>query len=187
MLGFTDIKAGKIITYNNFPCVITKCDFLKVQQSKPTKKCLMRNLSTGQVLEYNFKSGESVEEADIKRSKASYMYTSGDELSFMMSDTYETVEIAASMLEGKTGYLTEGLEVIVINFNEVPISIELPIKVTLTVVDTNDVSKGSTVSDVSKDATVETGAVVKVPSFIKVGDRVIFNTEEDEYAGRESK
>jgi elongation factor P len=186
MLDFTDIKAGKIITYNGSPCVITKCDFLRMQMRKPVKKCTMRNLVTGAMLDYSFKSGEALEEADIKRDKATFTYINGDMMSFMTSDTYETVEISVDMLEGKTGYLREGLEVVIINFNDQPISVELPIKVTLTVTYTTDVVKGSTVGDVNKDATMETGAVLKVPSFVKIGDRAIFNTEEDEYCGREN-
>jgi elongation factor P len=186
MLGFTEIKTGKIINYNGVPCVITKCDFLRMQMRKPVKKCTMRNLVTGANVDYSFKSGESVEEADIKRIKATYMYTISDKMNFMLTDTYETVEISIEMLEGKTGYLLEGLEVVVIYFNEDPISVELPIKVTLTVTETSEVSKGSTVSDVTKEAKTNSGSMVKVPSFIKVGDKVIFNTDDDEYCGREN-
>jgi elongation factor P len=186
MLDFTDIKAGKIVTYNGFPCVVTKCDFLRMQMRKPVKKCTLRNLVNGSMLDYSFKSGEAVEEADIKRDKATFMYTAGDVMSFMTADTYETVEINTEMLEGKTGYLKEGLEVVIINFNDQPISVELPIKVTLVVTHTTDVVKGSTVGDVNKDATMETGVILKVPSFVKIGDRAIFNTDEDEYCGRES-
>ncbi|MGL4759582.1 MAG: elongation factor P, partial [Patescibacteria group bacterium] len=78
-----------------------------------------------------------------------------------------------------------GLAVDLVFYNENPIAVELPIKVTLTVTNTVDAAKGNTVSDVSKDADTDTGMVVKVPAFIKIGDRVIFNTVEDEYVGRE--
>jgi elongation factor P len=186
MLDFSEIKTGKIVNFNNAPCVITKCDFLRMQMRKPVKKCSMRNLVTNASIDYSFKSGESVEESDIKRLRATYMYTVGNQMSYMLTDTYETVDIDIEMLEGKTSYLTEGLDVTVISYNENPISIELPIKVVLVVTETNDVVKGSTVSDVSKEAKVETGAILKVPSFIKVGDKIIFNTVEDEYTGRES-
>ena len=186
MLDFTEIKLGKVINYAGSPCVVTKCDFLKVQMSKPVKKCILKNLVTGANLQYNFKSGESVEEADIKRERANYMYQTDSEISFMLVDTYETVEVAKEMLGGKEGYLTEGLAVQIVYFNDLPITVEMPIKVTLTITDTVDASKGNTVSDVNKDATVETGKIVKVPAFIKVGDRVIFNILEDEYMGRDS-
>lgn len=185
MLSFSDLKNGKVINYQGSPCVITKCDFLKMQMAKPTKKCILRNLINGNNLNYTFKSGESVEEADIKRTKANFMYITGDAVSFMTGDTYETLDIALEMLGGKEGYLTEGLQVDMVFFNENPIAIEMPIKVTLTVVHTTDAAKGNTVSDVSKDATVDTGKVVKVPNFIKMGDKIIFNTVEDEYIGRE--
>jgi elongation factor P len=186
MLDFTEIKLGKVITYQGSPCVVTKCEFLQVQQRKPVKKCIMKNLLSGASLEYSFKSGESIEEADMKRDRAMFMYESGDDLSFMLVDTYETVDIPKSMLEGKIGYLTNSLRVEILSFNDQPISVELPIKVTLVVTNTTEAVKGNTVSDVSKDAVVETGATVKVPAFIKIGDKIIYNTSQDEYAGRES-
>jgi elongation factor P len=185
MLDFSDLKLGKVINYQGAPCVILKCEFMKCQMAKPTKKCILRNLINGNSLNYTFKSGESIEEADIKRGRANYMYDAGDILSFMTVDTFETLDIPKEMLGGKEGYLTEGLAVEVIYYNENPISIEIPLKVTLTVTNTVDAAKGNTVSDVSKDADVETGIVVKVPAFIKIGDKVIFNTVEDEYVGRE--
>jgi elongation factor P len=186
MLDFTEIKLGKVINYQGAPCVITKCDFMKVQQSKPTKKSIMRNLITGQNLEYTFKAGDSAEEADIKRLRASYMYRNGNELSFMMTDTYETIEIDTEVLGGKEGYLVEGQDLQIVFYNELPIAVDVPIKVTLEVVNTTDAVKGNTVSDVYKDATMNTGITLKVPAFIKIGEKVIFNTVEDEYAGRES-
>jgi elongation factor P len=186
MLDFTDIKLGKVVTYQSAPCVITKCEFLRMQQRKPVKKCILKNLLTGSNVEYSFKSGESIEEAEMKRARATYMYSTNEEVSFMLIDTYETVEIDASMLGGKEGYLTEGLRVEILYYNDQPIAVDIPIKVTLTVTNTTDAIKGNTVSDVNKDAIVETGITVKVPAFVKIGDKVIFNTVEDEYVGRES-
>ncbi len=185
MLDFSDLKLGKVINYQSSPCVIIKCEFMKCQMAKPTKKCVLRNLINGNSLNYTFKSGESIEEADIRRGRANYMYDAGDSLSFMTVDTFETLDIPKDMLGGKEGYLTEGLAVEVIYYNDNPISIEMPLKVTLTVTNTVDAVKGNTVSDVSKDADVSTGITVKVPAFIKNGDRIIYNTVEDEYVGRE--
>jgi elongation factor P len=186
MLDFTDLKLGKVINYNNAPCVIVKCQFIRKSMGKPVKKCTMKSLTTGSSTEYSFKAGESIEEADIRRERATYMYDAGDSLSFMLTDTYESVDINKEMLGGKEGYLTDGLRVEIIYFGEDAISVELPIKVTMTVKMTTDAAKGNTVSDVQKDATMETGVVLKVPNFIKIGERVNFNTVEDEYTGRES-
>lgn len=187
MLDFTQIKLGAVVIYNNKPSVIISCDFLRMQASKPTKRCKIKNLITGNTVEYNFKSGESVEEADLKKIKANFLYSSGEEFSFMTADTYETIEVDKSLLGGKEGYLKEGGDVIIVFFNDSPIIVEMPIKVTLKVIRTVEAARGNTVSDVYKEATLETGLEVKVPGFIKEGENIIFNTVEDEYGGREGK
>ncbi len=188
MLDFSDIKIGSVINYNNQPCVVIKCDFLRMQQRKPVKKCVLKNLITGNNIEYNFKSGESVEEADLRKASATFMYMTDDTVSFMLSDTYETIDLPLEILGGKEGYLKEGLEVNIQYFNDKPISVELPIKISYLVTQTEDyVEKGNTSSNVFKDAVIETGITVKVPTFIKTGDRIIFNTVEDEYVSRDTE
>jgi elongation factor P len=186
MLDFSEIKLGKVVQFNNNPCVIVKCDFLRMQQRKPVKKCVMKNLITGNNVDYSFKSGESVEEADLAKRMATFMYKTGEVLSFMESETYETVEIPGSIMADKVDYLKEGLEIAIIYFNENPISIDLPIKISYKVILTADVDKGNTVQGVMKDATIEAGKVVKVPGFIKIGEQILVNTVEDEYSERDT-
>lgn len=186
MLNFPDIKLGSVITYNNNPYVITKCDFCKMQMAKPTKKCNLKSLVDGCVIPYTFKSGEAVEEADLRREPASFMYRNGEELSFMLTNNFETVDINVEMLGGKEDYLKDGLEVMIIYFNDLPISVELPIKISYLVTQTDEIAKGNSVSDVMKDATIETGKVVKVQSFIKIGEKILMNTVEDECVGRDT-
>jgi len=187
MLDFSDIKIGSVIIFNNQPCVVTKCDFLRMQQRKPVKKCVLKNLVTNNNIEYNFKSGESVEEADLRKVPATFMYISGDTVSFMLTDTFETIELPLEMLGGKEGYLKDGLEVNILYFNDRPIAVELPVKISFLVTNTAEVvDKGNTSGNVYKDAILETGITVKVPTFIKTGDRVIFNTIEDEYVSRDT-
>ena len=186
MLDFSDIKLGKVVQYNNQPCVITKCEFLRMQMRKPVKKCILKNLITGNNVDYSFKSGESVEEADLRKENATFMYQTNDILSFMVTSTYETVDIQVEILENKVGYLKEGLDVLIVYFNDSPISVELPLKVSYIVSHTDEIAKGNTVNGVMKDATIETGKVVKVPAFIKTGEKILVNTAEDEYVERDN-
>ena len=186
-MDFSDIKLGSVIVYNNQPCVIIKCEFLRMQQRKPVKKCILKNLISGNNDHYSFKSGETVEEADLRRDKATYMYDSGGMLAFMHSDTYETLELPRDMMGDKADYLKEGLEVNVVYFNDNPISIELPIKVAYTVQKTAPAAKGNTVNNITKDAVLETGKTIKVPAFITTGEQVVVNTVEDEYVERFSE
>jgi elongation factor P len=187
MLSFSEIKLGSVINYNNQPYVVTKCDFLKMQMAKPTKKCKLKNIVNGTNIEYTFKSGENIEEADLRKEKATFMYSSGEEYSFMTVETYETVEINRDMLGGKEGYIKDGLEVVLVYFNDAVVSVELPIKISYKVIHTTEANKGNTVSDVMKDAQIETGINIKVPGFIKIGENILVNTVEDEYAGRDTE
>jgi elongation factor P len=186
MLDFSEIKLGKVVQYNGQPCVITKCDFLRMQMRKPVKKCILKNLITGNNVDYSFKSGEAVEEADLKREPATFLYQTGNELSFLISSSYETVEVSADVLGDKISYLREGQEVIILYFNDNPISVDLPVKISFKVIQTDEVAKGNTVNGVQKEATIETGRIVRVPSFIKQGEKVIINTIEDEYVERDN-
>ena len=147
----------------------------------------MKSLTSGSALQYTYKTNDSVEEAEIRREKATFLYQTGNELSFMLSDTYETIEMDAEVLDDKVGYLKDGVEVEILYFNDNPISVDLPIKISFLVTDTVAVATGNTVSNVMKDATLETGMVVKVPQFIKVGEKIIMNTVEDEFAERDNK
>lgn len=187
MLNFPDIKIGSVINYNNQPYVVTKCDFLKMNRAKPSKKTILKNLVTGNNLEYTFKSGEGVEEADLRKEQATYMYQSDNSVSFMLSETFETIDLPKEILGGKEGYLKDGLEVTIQYFNDEPIAVELPIKISFEITQTEEVvDRGNTSSNVYKDAIIETGLEVKVPSFIKQGERILINTVEDEYVSRDT-
>lgn len=186
MLDFSEIKLGKVVNFENQPCVITKCDFLRMQQRKPVKKCIMKNLVSGRSVEYSFKSGETVEEADLRREKANFMYRSGEELSFMLETTFETVELSAAIMSDKVGYLKESLEVFIIYFNDNPISVDIPTKIAYKIIEADPGVKGNSSSSVTKDAIIETGKTIRVPLFIEPGQSVVMNTVEDEYVGRDS-
>ena len=186
MLSFSEIKLGKVLLFNNQPYIVLRADFLKMNRAKPSKKCKLRNILDGSIVEYSYKSGENAEEADIKREKATFMYQDQNTIAFMITDNYETVELSSDLLGDKVGYLKEETPVQIMYFNDIPVSVELPIKVSLEVTNTVEVDKGNSVSDIMKDAELETGITAKVPAFIKIGDKVIINTEEDSYVERDT-
>jgi elongation factor P len=186
MLDFSEIKLGKVVNFENNPCVIIKCDFLRMQQRKPVKKCILKNLVTGRNTEYSFKSGEGVEEADLRREKANFMYRTGNELSFMIESNYETLDLPAEILGDKADYLKDGLDVIVQYFNDAPISVDIPVKIAYKIIEADPGVKGNSSSNVMKDAKIETGKMVRVPLFIEAGESVIINTIEDEYVSRDT-
>jgi elongation factor P len=186
MLSFSEIKIGKVVLFQNQPYLVTKADFLKMNRAKPSKKCKLKNILDGSVVEYTYKSGESAEEADIRRENATFMYKDQNTIAFMTSENFETVELDSDILGHKVGFLKPEAMVQILYFNDVPVSVEIPIKVSLEVTHTVDVEKGNSVSDVMKDAELETGITIKVPAFIKIGDKVIVNTDEEVYVERDT-
>jgi elongation factor P len=187
MLDFSQIKVGKVVIFNGKPCVVTKAELRVQPRLAAVKNVILKDLITGQNYPKNFSASESVEEGIMVRTKADFLYRNGDELSFMLTETYETVELPASILGEKIGYLKDGLEVVINYFNDQAISVELPVKVSLLITQTTNAARGNTVSNVMKEATTETGMIVKVPQFIEEGEKIIFNTDTDEYAERDNK
>lgn len=186
MLNFSDIKIGKVVIFNDRPCVVTKSELRQQPRLAAVKNVMLKDLITGHNYPKNFSASESIEEGNLQKMKASFMYAKVDEYSFMIDETFETVEITKDMLGGKEVYLKEGLEVDVMYFNELPISVELPVKVSYLVTEAMEVASGNSVSNILKEVTIENGTQVKVPPFIKTGDKVIINTEKDEYVERDT-
>ncbi|KKW22135.1 MAG: Elongation factor P [Parcubacteria group bacterium GW2011_GWA2_51_12] len=184
IIDFSEIKKGVIIVWNSEPHEIMTSQFVRMQQRRPVMQTKMRNLSTGKVVEYSFKSGERVEGAEIIKHKAQYLYHDDQGAHFMDQETFDTITISKELSEDKVGYLKEGEPADLLFFNDKPLSIELPIKVALKVVSTPPGIKGDTATGGSKPATLETGLVVNVPLFIKEGDAIKVNTQTGEYAER---
>lgn len=183
-MEMNDLKKGALILFNRGPHEIMWSQFMRMQQRKPVMQVKMRNLMTGKVVEYSFKSGERVESADISKQKAQFLYADQEGAHFMTSDTFETITISKELSEDKIGYLKEGELVTLLNFEDKPMGIELPIKVALKVTATPPGIKGDTATGGTKPATLETGLTINVPLFIKEGETVRVNTETGEYVER---
>ncbi|MDQ1283889.1 MAG: elongation factor [Patescibacteria group bacterium] len=184
MLSISDIKTGKNILWNETPYVVLYHEHSKTGRAGSVLRTRLKNLSTGAVLEKTFQGAESVEEADIAKAKAQYIYKDGEDYHFMDSESYEQFYLSEKALGNNVNYLKEGTEIIILTFNGNPINIELPIKVTLQVTEAPPGIKGDTVSTGGKVVTLETGLKVSAPLFVKTGDNIIINTEKGEYVSR---
>ncbi|OGI29243.1 MAG: elongation factor P [Candidatus Moranbacteria bacterium RIFOXYA12_FULL_44_15] len=184
MLSISDIKTGKNIILNGQPFAVLYHEHSKTGRAGSVLRTRLKNLSTGAVLEKTFQGSESVEEADIAKAKAQYIYKDGKDYHFMDSESYEQFSLSKEVLGNNTNYLKEGIEIILLNFNGNPINIELPIKVTLQVTEAPPGVRGDTVSTGGKVVTLETGFKVSTPLFVKTGDNIIVNTEKGEYVSR---
>lgn len=144
----------------------------------------LRNLKNGKVLEMTFKPGDSVEQADLEKRKASYLYRDPAGIYFMDSETYDQVPIDPTTLGERTQLLQEGMAVDIVFFNNVPISVNLPPKIDLAVTSAPPPVRGDSASNVTKSVTLETGITLQVPLFIKEGDIIRINTDTLEYTER---
>jgi elongation factor P len=186
-MDISDIKLGAIILYNGEPCQIIWSNRMRTAQRKPVMQTKLRNIISGKVMEYSFKFGEKIEEADVTREKASFLYEDAEGAHFMNSETFETVDLSKETMGEQTKYLKEGFEVQIVRFNNRPVSVELPIKVELKVTEAPPDVKGNSGGGVTKPVTLETGLVVDTPMFIHEGDVIRVDTRTGEYVERASQ
>lgn len=179
----TDLKTGTIFKEDNSPWVVVKYEHTKTARSGATVKVKARNLFTGQVLEKRYNSSSKVEDADVLRKNAQYIYHDKGYV-FMDPDTFAQFTLDEETVGDSAKFLQEGESVQVMYYEGNPVSIDLPITMVFEVQYTEPGFKGNTVSNVLKDATLSNGAEVKVPSFIKIGDKVKIDTRSGEYISK---
>ena len=184
MLTIGEIKNGKNIIFNDAPYKVLYTEHSKMGRAGAVLRTKLKNLLNGSVLERTFQGAEKVDEADITTSKAQYLYQEGNNFCFMDSDDYDQFTFPKDVLGDATNYLVEGTEVTILNFNGIPINLEVPIKVKLKVIEAPPGIKGDTVSSGGKLVTLETGLKIGAPLFVKEGDILIVNTERGEYVSR---
>ncbi len=177
-------KPGLKILLDQAPCSIINNEFVKPGKGQAFNRVTYRNLKTGRVLEKTFKSGESVEAADVMETDLSFSYQNGDEWVFMDDESYEQYTLSAEQVESVKGWLQEGIVCTVTFWNEQALLVEPPTFVELLITTCEPGVKGNTVSGANKRAVLETGVEVKVPLFIEQGERIRIDTRNGEYVGR---
>ena len=166
------------------PCNIVENEFVKPGKGQAFSRVKLKNLKTGRVVDRTFKSGESVEGADVMETDLQYLYTDGEFWNFMDEQTFDQVAADKTAVGDAYKWLKEQDTVTVTLWNEVPIAITPPNFVTLAVTETDPGLKGDTASGGGKPATLETGAVVRVPLFIEIGELLKIDTRSGEYVSR---
>ncbi len=182
--SITDLKVGRLVNYNNEPCLIVSNGFMRTAQRKPVMRTKLRGVITGKVFEKTFIAGENFELVDIEKVRAQFMYRDTDTAYFMDSNTFDQFSIPLETIGDTVMYLKEGEDTAVTRYEGKPIGVELPVKVTLKVKETTPGVRGDTAQGGTKAATLETGKVVQVPLFIEEGDGIRINTETGEYVER---
>ncbi|SMN11627.1 Translation elongation factor P [uncultured Candidatus Thioglobus sp.] len=177
-------KNGLKLMLDGHPCSIINNEIRKPGKGQASNKVKLRDLITGKVLEKTFKSGESVEGADVMELDMQYSYNDGSDYVFMDPNTFEQYTVNEAGMGDAKGYLVEQDKCVVTLWNDNPISVTPPNHVMLEVVDTDPGLKGDSAGTGGKPATMNTGIVVQVPLFISIGEKVKVDTRTNEYAGR---
>jgi elongation factor P len=164
---------------------------LDFQHVKPGKgaallKTRLKNLRTGGILEKSFGTTVKFDQAIIEKKTLQYSYSDEDNFYFMDMQTFEMFQISKDIVGFSKNFLVEGMEVSVKFFESEILGMELPEKMTLEVTETTDAVAGNTSTTATKDAIVQTGFLVKVPLFVKLGDKIIVNTVDGKYCGRDN-
>lgn len=179
-----EFKSGLKLMIDGEPCAILENEFVKPGKGQAFNRVKLRNLKTGRVLEKTYKSGESVEGADVVDTAMQYLYTDGDMWYFMNPESFDQVAADASAMSDAAQWL-KGEEMCEVTLWEgVPLSVQPPNFVTLEITETEPGVRGDTASGGTKPATLETGAVVKVPLFVEQGEVIKVDTRKAEYVGR---
>jgi elongation factor P len=180
----TDIRKGIKIQIDGVPYAVVEHQFVKPGKGQAFTRCRIKNLQTGAVIERTWKSGESVELADVDTRKMTYSWDEGDSLVFMDTSTGDQLHVMKDKVGDEVRFLSEGLDCEVTVYNGNAIGIELPSSVVLQISRSDPGIKGDTASGATKPATLSTGAVVNVPLFIKEGEWVKIDTRTGEYLER---
>jgi elongation factor P len=179
-----EFKGGLKIMLDGDPCSIIENEFVKPGKGQAFNRVKIRNLKNGRVIERTFKSGESVEAADVMETELQYLYTDGEFWYFMDPKSYEQVPADATAVADAIKWLKEQDICVVTLWNGAPISVTTPNFVMLKVTETDPGVRGDTSGGGGKPATLETGAVVRVPLFIDIDEVIKVDTRTGEYVGR---
>jgi elongation factor P len=180
----SDFKTGVSLLIDGDIFTISDFQHVKPGKGGAFVRSTLKNVRTGRSLDKTWRAGERVEQAFLERRPLQYLYNDGSEYFLMDPETFDQISVRKEQIGEGVKYLKENMDVTVLTHKESIINIEVPSFVELEVTETAGSEKGDTASGGGKPATVETGAVVNVPFFVKVGDKIKIDTRNDQYLER---
>ena len=177
-------RSGLRIIIDQDPCIIVENEFVKPGKGQAFNRVRIKNLKTGRTVEKTFKSGESVEAADVMDTDMQYLYSDGEFWHFMVPDTYEQYAADEKAVADARQWLSEQDVCQVTLWNNTPLLVAPPNFVELEITETDPGIRGDTASGGVKPATLATGAVVRVPLFVEQGEKIRVDTRSGEYVSR---
>lgn len=185
MATTSDIRKGMCLEHNGQTYIIVEFQHVKPGKGNAFVRTKLKNLSTGRVVDNTFPAGHKIDDVRVERRKYQYLYDDEERLYFMNNETYEQLDMMKDMIDN-IQFLKEGMEVDVLFHAEkgIPLACSLPQYIVLTVTEVEPGAKGNTATNTLTPATVETGAEVRVPLFIKEGDKIRIDSETGSYMER---
>jgi len=184
MISTSQFRKGMKLKVDGDLWMIVDFQNARTAQRRAKVTTRLKNIKTGAVIEKMFASGETFEQPDFEDRKMQYMYTDGENWHFMDSSTFDQFALTKDQLAGAEDFLMENAEYKILFFEGEPLDVDMPASVVLAVTEAEPAVKGDTVSNLTKGATLETGLEVKVPLFIKVGDKIKIDTRSKDYIER---
>lgn len=184
MLSITDLKIGTKISISSEPYIVLSYSQSKMGRGGSIVKVKIKNLKTGATLSKTYQGAEKIDDAELNKKSAQFLYSDNLNAHFMDSRSFEQFSIPLRQIGEQKNYLVEGTETDILYYNDQPINIELPIKMKFKVTEAPPGVRGNTAGAATKPVVIETGTKVDTPLFIKVGDIIIVDTRDGKYVER---
>lgn len=180
----SDFRKGLKVQLDGDPYIMIECNFVKPGKGQALYKCKLRNLLKGTVLDRTYRSGETLEGADVVEIDAQYLYRQGDGFVFMDNDSYEQYELSAEQVDDAWKFIKEGMNCSMVLYNDNPISVSPPNHVVLKIEYCEPAVRGNTATNLTKPVKVETGAEFLAPAFVELGESIKIDTRTGDYIER---
>jgi elongation factor P len=183
-INSSDFKKGLKVLVDGEPYDIIDCNFVKPGKGQALYKLKLRNLLKGTIIAPTYRSGDSLEAADVRKSNGQYLYRDGEGFVFMEDETFEQYTITTEKMGDSAKFLLDGAKCELLFYNDQLIGVDPPAHVIVEVTYTEPAARGNTTANVTKAATVETGAEVQVPAFIDQGEKIKVDARTGAYIER---
>jgi len=178
------LKRDMFVLFKDQPHAVVKCEFYFPGKGSAFARTRLKNVKTGAVQEYTYKSNDVVEVVDVETVELQYLYADGETYFFMNPHSFEQFEVKESIFDEKERFLLPEMKMFFQFYEEEVIGVRFPLKVRLKVTEANQATAGNTVNAPKKVVTLETGVTIQAPLFVKVGDTLIVDTETGSYVSR---
>ena len=184
MISSNDFRNGVTLELDGQVYQVLEFQHVKPGKGSPFVRTKLKNLLTGGVVDRTFNAGEKIPLARVEKREMQYLYSMDDDYTFMDTETFDQITLKSSDIGDGVKFLKENTTCYVVMYRGSSIGVDLPNSVTLEVTQTDPGFKGDTATGGTKPATLETGAVVKVPLFVEVGEQIVVDTRTGQYLGR---